>query len=79
MIVYVRKGCQKMLANPADFVARMLDIKADAVTEEQWGKVRTLAADPDFTYDRQAGCSLVGAAITAWILALLSVAPKVGE
>merc|ERR1711920_1165481 len=69
------KDCQAMMANPESFIEQVLAVKPDMVAEEQWEQVRVLASDADFTYDSQSTCSRVGAFLTAWVLALLSLAP----
>ena len=69
------KSLQRMLGD-GEFMERLLDVKPEAITEMQWGQLKTLAADADFTYDAQSRCSLAGAAVTAFILALVSLGPK---
>jgi len=65
------KDLQGMLAD-GNFIQKMLDLELDAINDEQWAKIRTLATDADFTYASQSRCSSLTGVVTALILALIS-------
>lgn len=64
------KSLQQMMAD-GDFAQKLLDIKPDTISTDKLAKVRALATDADFTYERQKRASVIAAALAALILALI--------
>eukprot|EP00931_Biecheleriopsis_adriatica_P003888 TRINITY_DN10563_c0_g2_i1.p1 TRINITY_DN10563_c0_g2~~TRINITY_DN10563_c0_g2_i1.p1 ORF type:complete len:2985 (-),score=661.93 TRINITY_DN10563_c0_g2_i1:306-8801(-) len=66
------KGCQKMMANPPQFLEDVKNFNANVIPEQTLANTETLIAKPFFTYDKMLSKSYAAACLTNWVVNIVT-------
>eukprot|EP00930_Biecheleria_cincta_P085161 TRINITY_DN7456_c0_g2_i1.p1 TRINITY_DN7456_c0_g2~~TRINITY_DN7456_c0_g2_i1.p1 ORF type:complete len:2485 (-),score=519.86 TRINITY_DN7456_c0_g2_i1:101-6748(-) len=66
------KGCQKMMANPPQFLDDVKNFNAQVIPEQVLANTDALAAKPFFNYDAMKSKSFAAACLTNWVVNIVT-------